>query len=165
MATRNLAIISLALDTGLRSSELCALKMQSLDLTDRCTFVLRKMQRWHAPLFSRVTEERIRQWLTVRVGIAKPGVGNVFIGVGGKNPGWGLTTVGIRCIMIKVAREAGVKHFSPHALRRTMATIMIRNGAPTHLVQAQGDWSNSSMLENYTRDINPEDIAPFFATS
>jgi integrase len=43
-------------------------------------------------------------------------------------------------------------------LRRTFATIAIRNGAPTRVVQAAGRWADVAMVEHYTAAIEAEDF-------
>ena len=44
------------------------------------------------------------------------------------------------------------------SLRRTFATIAIKAGAPTRVVQAAGRWGDVSMVERYTADITADDF-------
>jgi site-specific recombinase XerD len=163
-AVRDLALVSLAIDTGLRASELCEILMSGLDMMENRVCVEGKYGVWRDPVFSEATHERISNWLKVREIIVKPGEEHLFVGITGRTPGRGLTRVGLRLIMIRISRESGVKHFSPMALRRSMATLSIRNGAPTRIVQVQGGWAKLESVERYTQTIKPKDIAPFFAT-
>jgi integrase len=73
-----------------------------------------------------------------------------------------LTTGGLRPVMRGWAKSAGIGRLSPHDLRRTFATVAIRLGAPSRIVQVAGRWSRLEMVERYTRTIEAADMDPWF---
>lgn len=162
---RNLAIFLLALDTGLRASELTGAKIENLNLEERRLEVFGKGRKWRKVIFSPKTAEGLSTWLQTREKYLSPGVNTVFISLGGKKgiAGKPLTRSGINQIVKNVGKSVGIK-MSAHALRRSFATISIQNGAPTRLVQIQGGWANLSMVERYTRKLEAGDFDGFFAT-
>ena len=46
-------------------------------------------------------------------------------------------------------------------MRRTFATLAIKNGAPTRLVQIAGRWKNIREVERYTRALDAADLEPY----
>lgn len=160
MGTRNLAIFTLMLDTGLRSSEVCRLQLAKLDLEKRRLVVVVKGGNEEAGVFSRTTAANIARWLSVRAEYARPDEGAVFISFSQneKDMGRRLTSDGLRAIFHQIGKRVGLAGFSPHDLRRTFATIAIRSGAPTRVVQAAGRWGDISMVERYTADIEAQDF-------
>lgn len=158
LGVRDLSIITLMLDTGLRSSELCRLAVENVDLERRELSVVIKGGDWSRRIFGAYAGECLRSWLAVRSRHAMPDANQVYVSIGGTIPGRGLSRGGLRVIMASIARRAGVKRFSPHALRRTFATIAIQSGAPTRLVQIAGGWKDLEMVERYTQYLNPKDF-------
>ena len=56
--------------------------------------------------------------------------------------------------------KPGVK-FCLHDLRRTFATLSIRNGASIQAVKEAGGWASAEMVMHYTRSIRAEEVRPF----
>lgn len=160
MGTRNLAIFTLMLDTGLRSSEVCRLQLAKVDLVKRRLSVVVKGGNEEIGVFSRTTAANIARWLSVRGECAQPGEGALFLSLSytEKDRGTGLTPDGLRAMFRYLGERLGMEGFSPHDLRRTFATIAIKTGAPTRVVQAAGRWGDISMVERYTADIEAEDF-------
>ncbi len=157
LGTRDLALVTLMLDCGLRSSEVCRLKLKDLDLTKRRFKVIVKGGNEEVGTFSRSTAGNLARWLYVRTQEGAT-TETVFASLGGLKPGTKLTTGGLKVIFRKIGARAGLEAFSPHDLRRTFATIAIRNGAPTRIVQAAGRWGDVRMVEHYTQAITAEDF-------
>jgi site-specific recombinase XerD len=155
---RDLAICTLMLDTGLRSAEVCSLALAHVDLVERRLVVKIKGGAWSGAVFSEYTAACISQWLGERERAAMKGERALFVGIGGATPGRKLTTGGMGAIMRGWARAAGLAALSPHDLRRTFATLAIRAGAPSRVVQAAGRWKHIEMVERYTQAITPEDM-------
>ena len=165
---RNLAIVALMLETGLRSAEVCRLELKRLDLTNRCLSVIAKGGQWRSALYSGYTTACLESWLATRLEIAPPTVRTVFVGVGGLHPGQPLTTAGLRCIFRAMGKRAGLPGLSPHDLRRAMACEYISAGVPTRIVQVLGAWSDIRLVERYTRQLtihaqSVEDGSPVLA--
>ena len=155
---RDLAIVALALDTGLRCSELCRLQLSDVDLEHRVLQVIVKGGQWGTAVYSAETAQYIAQWLNFR----KPadGVGNLFVGFQHQRLGRPLTREGLQGMVKRWGLNIGIK-LSPHDLRRSFATLSTIFGAPSRVVQVGGRWSNIEMVERYTRDLNQDAITPY----
>lgn len=152
---RNLCIVGLALETGIRSSEICGLLLDHLDLRHQHFYSRAKGDTWREGVFSHYMAACLDTWITARKSIARPGVRQVFVGVSGIKPGTPLTPGGLRAIFRGIARNAGLPALSPHDLRRTMACMYTESGAPTCTVQLLGGWKTINMVVRYTRAMRP----------
>lgn len=158
---RDLSICTMALDTGLRAAEICSLETRRVDLQERSLWVRIKGGEWSKAVYSAYTASCGMSWLADRERLAHAGVATFYVGVGGLTPGERMTTGGLRALMRRWAVRAGLPALSPHDLRRTMATIAVRLGAPSRVVQAAGRWKSLEMVEHYTQSIEPEDMEPW----
>jgi site-specific recombinase XerD len=158
---RNLSMLGLMVETGLRISEICRLELDYLNLEEQHLDVLAKGQKWREGVFSCITMYYLDTWLNAREKYAVPGCPFVFVSVNGKTKGQGMTPSGLRALFRKYGTRAQIGKLSPHDLRRTMATLLIKNGAPTRLVQELGSWADIRMVERYTRNLKPEQIETF----
>jgi len=159
---RDAAWIILALETGLRASEICRLKVEDLDLEACRLFVYQKGQRPRHAVFPEELAELLREWLTLRKRYAANGTKEVFVSVGGPSPGKPLTRHGLKTILRKLSKKAGVDLISPHALRRAFACDAVRRNVSMRLIMAQGGWKTSTMVTRYTRAISAEDYRGHF---
>ena len=154
---RDAAIISLLVDSGLRSAELRRLKIDDLDLDRGQLRVKRKGGNVGVAFFGRATAKQLRQWLDVRG--THPQHDEVFLSVGGLTPGKPLTSRGLRMILKRIGDAAGVEGVSPHAFRRSFAILLVEAGAPTRLIQEMGGWSDLRQVERYTRALETQKLA------
>ena len=159
---RDLAICCLLLDTGLRSAEVCGAEVKYLDMEQRRVSVRVKGGKFGAGVFSDYTRSVLERWLADRERLAGPGCKTIFCGIGGNTPGQCMTTGGLRAEMRRWGKRAGLPALSPHDFRRTFATMAIRSGAPTRVVQVAGRWSNIRMVEHYTRSIEAVDMDGYY---
>jgi integrase len=158
-------LYQVAVNTGLRASEVCRLEVQHLDLANRKLTVRIKGGRWGDGFFSVPTRVRLRYWLYLRRRLASPGVETVFVSVGGERRGSSLTPDGLRAIFRQMAAALGMRHFSPHSLRRSMACICLENGASSRVVQLAGRWRSISMVETYSRALSGEVVDAYLPTA
>jgi integrase/recombinase XerD len=132
LALRDKAILITFYASGLRESELANLKLSDLDLESGFVKV------WNgkggkdgiAPLSPPAVETLKRYLSKLRPKLAKDSP-HVFLGRWGES----LTRQRIWQIVSAVAREAIGKHVSPHMLRHTVATALIKGGADLRDVQ------------------------------
>lgn len=152
---RDLALIGFMLATGLRAAEVCRLRLADIDLMNRAFSVLVKGGNVRNGIFDEAAAALLDSWLAVRPDVAGPDVDTVFVSLhrAQDKRGQKLTREGIKLLCKHIAARAGVRHFSPHALRRTFATLSVENGCPTRLVQEAGGWKSLVMVETYTRAI------------
>ncbi len=146
---REQAIISLLVDSGLRAAELCRLRVADVALEAGVLTVIGKGGDEELVPFGDTTVRRLQAWLDVRS--AAEGVETVFVSLGGLTPGQPLTTSGLRNILRRLGKKAGLDGVSPHAFRRAFACISTEAGAPSRVVQKIGRWSDIRMVERYTK--------------
>ena len=94
--THDLAIMSLMLDSGVSSSDLCRLKLRKMELVRRRFEGGTKGGKEEVGVFSRTTAANIGRWLSVREKYVQPGVEALFVSFGGTHPGMALTSAGLR---------------------------------------------------------------------
>ena len=162
---RNLPLVLLMLDTGLRAQEVSGLLLKHLEIPKRRLWVEGKGGKWREAVYSERTAVYLEDWLAIRAQITLPDNTTVFCGMGGLKPGSALTKDGLRSVFRAMGKRAGIAGLSPHVMRRTFATLAIRQGASTRLVQVAGGWANIEMVQRYTQDIRPADFDGFFATN
>lgn len=145
---RDLALCALALDTGLRASELCRLQLAYLDL-DHCTLqVIVKGGQWAAAVISPQTAAHVQHWLHFRKTVNGPG--SVFQHI---HTGEQLTPEGLRKIVKGWGENIGIK-LTTHDLRRSLACLATEvMGAPERILMEGGRWHNSEMIKIYTRTL------------
>lgn len=148
---RDLAIVCMLTDPGLRAGELCRLRLADLSLAQREAVITVKGGRQEMAYFGHYTTACLTTWLADRDEIAGPGVDTVFVSIGGTTPGQPLTTRGLRIVVKRLGERAGVRGVCPHAFRRAFATLATEAGAPSRLVQGMGRWSDIKMVEVYSR--------------
>lgn len=152
---RDLALAALALDTGLRVSELCRLQVVDINLEERTLQVIVKGGQWGRAVFSPQTAQYLAEWLVVRR--PAPGVGSLFISFHHQSQGKGLTREGMQGLCKRWGRRIGIS-LSPHDFRRSFATLATIYGAPSRVVQVAGRWSGIELVERYTRDLSASEI-------
>ena len=114
---RDEAVLRLFIDTGMRLSELSHLTLNGVDLDARVAYVIGKGRRPRACPFGAKTAGLLEQDLRLRA--RQPGAGNshaLWIGTRG-----GLTTAGIRALVERRARQAGIGHVHAHLFRHLAA--------------------------------------------
>lgn len=159
--SRDLAIAALALDTGLRCSELCHLSLDDVNLIERHLSVIVKGGQWKAAVFSEQTAMYISAWLNYR----KPkNTTALFVSFHHEHVGRQLTREGLQGIVKRWGSGLGIK-LSPHDFRRSFATLSTIFGAPSRVVQVAGRWSSLDMVEHYTASICAEEIRPYLPVS
>jgi len=159
IGARDLAILAVAIDTGLRRSELARIDLNDVDLENLRLQVVVKGGQWGVGVFSQQTAFYIESWLNFR----KPatGVNTLFVNLlQNKYNGQPLTGHGIKMIFRKWSRRVGFV-FSPHDARRTFATITTLLGAPSKTLMVAGRWSNLEMVDRYTKNITEDAIRKF----
>jgi site-specific recombinase XerD len=132
---RNHAVIAFMLDTGVRLGEVAALKLDDIHLEDGLAKVWGKGSRERMVFFSPITADAIKLWLNVR----------------GREPGqlfW-LNPAGIRMMIDRIQKEAGLEVFHAHQIRHTALTIMLRNDMDSHKVKRIAGHSSILVTERY----------------
>ncbi|HEX8238066.1 MAG TPA: tyrosine-type recombinase/integrase [Abditibacteriaceae bacterium] len=122
---RDVAIITLLYDTGIRASELINLKVGDIDLKNGRFMVQGKGNKLRPVFFQEETAEAL---LLYRNKARRRDDQPLFVAEGGKGKGKALTRSGLLQLVQRLGAQAGFS-VTVHQLRRTFATHILRNGA------------------------------------
>lgn len=159
IGARDLALAALAIDTGLRESELARIQLADVDLEHRTLQVIVKGGQWGVAVYSPETVAILDRWLVYR----KPadGVGSLFVSMRlDKTKGRQLTRHGIKSIFKKWGVRLGWK-LSPHDARRTFGNITTQYGSPASITMAAGRWESEESFRRYQQEITALMITPY----
>lgn len=127
---RDLALVLLMIDTGIRLSELAALRVADIDLIEGRCRVMGKGNRERVVPIGRRTRKALRASMPER----RPGSTHapLFAGLRGSS----LSARGIHQLVRRLARRAGIEtRCSPHVLRHTFARAFLTNGGDVFSLQ------------------------------
>lgn len=144
---RNLALLDLMFATGMRVGEVSALDTSDFITSELCFRVKGKGGRHRlAYVVDDHTVSIQRQHLDARARILTTST-SLFLNASGHR----LSTQGIANIIAKFRKEAGVsRHVTPHMLRHTVATLLLRNGVDIRVVQEFLGHASISTTQRYT---------------
>lgn len=140
---RDLAIVLILLDTGLRASELCNLNIASVELTARRAYVTGKGDKGRTVVFSTRTARAIMNCLRHNHG-REPAT----LLQGTRGP---ITRSGLRQITVAIGNAAGVRHAHPHRFRHTFAVSFLRSGGNVFTLQALLGHTHLQMTQRYVQ--------------
>jgi site-specific recombinase XerD len=148
---RNKAILELLFSTGLRVSELASLTIEKINLK-RDEFTVRGKGGKTRVVF--LTDEA-KSWLKKYLDLRGDTLPFLFVShdraLRTRENSVPLTPRSIQRIVEQYAREAGItKKITPHVLRHTYATTLLRNGADIRSVQAMLGHSSITTTQIYT---------------
>lgn len=146
-ALRNLALVDLLFATGMRVGEVSALNLVDFAVTESCFRVKGKGGRDRlAFLVDEQTLRIQREHVDVRSNIASASPA-LFVNASGER----LSTQGIANIISQFRKDAGIeRHITPHMLRHTVATLLLRNGVDIRLVQEFLGHASIATTQRYT---------------
>lgn len=141
---RDYAIISLLAYSGLRVSELCALHVEDVDLSERVVYVHSgKGDKDRIVVISEKAAEAIEVYLMDR----EDELEYLFSSQKSEK----ITRVQVFRIVKKYAKMAGIKkNVTPHVLRHTLATTMLRRGVDIRYIQQFLGHSSVATTQIYT---------------
>lgn len=138
---RDLSIILMLLDTGLRASELCSLQLADAD-DDRVVVTNGKGRKARVIFLSPLTVRALKRYLCTRT--------DSDACLFRSQRGGSLDKNSLRLMLNRVAKRAGVESsHNPHAWRHTMATAYVRAGGDSHSLQRVMGHSTTAMAEAY----------------
>jgi len=146
-AVRNLALVDLLFATGLRVGEVSALNLIDFAVSDSCFRVKGKGGRDRLAFVVDEQTLRIqREHLDLRSIIASDSPA-LFVNASGQR----LSTQGIANIISQFRKDAGIeRHITPHMLRHTVATLLLRNGVDIRVVQEFLGHASIATTQRYT---------------
>ena len=146
---RNRAIIEVLFSCGLRVSELVNLKLSDLYLEEKFVRVIGKGNKERLVPISDKAIHELELWFSDRchLEIKKGEEDYVFLNRRGSH----LTRVMILIMIKRQAEEAGIKKvISPHTLRHSFATALLKGGADLRVIQALLGHEDIGTTEIYT---------------
>lgn len=146
---RNRAIIEVLFSCGLRVSELVTLKLSDLYLEEKFVRVIGKGNKERLVPISDKAIHELELWFSDRchLDIKKGEEDYVFLNRRGSH----LTRVMILIMIKRQAEEAGIKKvISPHTLRHSFATALLKGGADLRVIQAMLGHEDIGTTEIYT---------------
>lgn len=152
-ALRNKAILSALFSTGMRVSEICALNRDGIDINRGELSIRGKGGKIRLVFLSSQAKDDIRNYLSKRPDVDEA----LFIRIPksktfSKDSNLRLTPRSIQRIVKKCSIKAGIvgKKVSPHTIRHSHATDLLRNGADIRSVQALLGHSSVTTTQIYT---------------
>ncbi len=146
---RDRAMLEMAYSTGMRVSEVCDLRFESLDRESRLVRIRGKGGRERIVPIGREAERSLERYLAeARPELVRdPQVPWIFLNYRGGR----LSRVGFWKILKKYAAEAGLPtEVTPHTLRHSFATHLVEGGADLRVVQELLGHSSIATTQIYT---------------
>ncbi len=143
-ARRDMAIIRLLLDSGLRRNELAGLTVGDLDLDNQVATVMGKGRRLRTVPFGSKCARDLDRYLRARASHSDAARPELWLGRRGP-----MTPSGIYQVVRDRAHQAGLGNKYTHLLRHTWAHLwMASGGSETDLMRLAG-WQSRAMLSRY----------------
>lgn len=158
---RDKAILEVLFSTGLRVSELVGLNRDQINLGRHEFGVIGKGRRARVVFLSETAVRWLDEYLKKRDDAARP----LFIRYSGKKPVEGeksgeslrLTARSVQRLVEKYAKKARLPiKITPHGLRHSFATDLLRGGADLRAIQEMLGHKNVSTTQIYTHLTNPQ---------
>lgn len=154
---RDRAILALLFSTGLRVSELCALTRDQVNI-ERGEFAVKgKGDKVRMVFLSKEAQDDLHRYLKARQDVLPalfipiPKTKNPLATIAKINTSKKLTPRSVQRIIKFYAAKAGItKKITPHIMRHSFATDLLRNGADIRSVQALLGHSNITTTQIYT---------------
>jgi integrase/recombinase XerD len=146
-ALRNLALVDLLFATGIRVGEASALNIEDFELTDSVFRVQGKGGRDRlAFVVDKKTVTIQLEHLEARSKVVTNSRA-LFLNASGER----LSTQGMANIIAQFRRDAGIeRNVTPHMLRHTVATLLLRNGVDIRVVQEFLGHASIATTQRYT---------------
>lgn len=145
-AARDRAIILLLLDTGVRASELCGVKIKDADVRNQRVYVWGKGSKERMLPLSAATTKAIWRYLQgerSQARISEP----LFVQQG--EGGQAMNRTALRQLLLRIGERAGVLDCHPHRFRHTFAITCLRNGMSAYALQMALGHATMEMVRVY----------------
>jgi site-specific recombinase XerD len=155
---RDLALVLVFVDGGLRLAEAAGLKVDSIDLRDRTISVVGKGSNRSGPR-RRIVPLGLHSMRALdaylRARRRHPRAEEPALWLGDRNRG-PLTLSAVKAILVRRAKQAGLGAIHPHALRHSWASHFRQAGGEEGDLMVMGGWRSRAMLDRYGRAASVE---------
>jgi site-specific recombinase XerD len=142
---RDMAILSLLIDTGMRRAECANLKVEDIDLDQNVAIVLGKGRRHRTCPFGKKTARDLGRYIErARPKHRDADLPNLWLGHNGP-----MTESGIYQTVEKRAKQAGIEGAYTHLFRHTFAHQWRLSGGSTDDLMRLAGWRSPTMLARY----------------
>jgi site-specific recombinase XerD len=148
---RDTALIRLLYDTGMRRGEAAGLRLIDVDDDQEVAWVVGKGARPRACPFGAKTGQALDRYLRVRARHPLAGLEQLWISNRGP-----LTAEGIRQMLIRRAKAAGIGHVHPHQFRHSFAHQWRASGGGDDDLMRLTGWKSREMLGRYGASVADE---------
>jgi len=151
-ASRDQAIVLTLLDTGLRATEICSLKIGDVDLKTGKVTVKHgvgggaKGGKGRTVYLGKVTRKAVWRYLTSRED-GDDSDAPLFINVANRP----FTKTSLRFLIKRLGARAGIKNAYPHKFRHTFAITYLRSGGDIFTLQLLMGHSSLDMVRHYAK--------------
>jgi len=145
-AKRDLALLELLYDCGLRSAEAVGLRLEDLRRDRGLLIVHGKGNKTRLVPYLPATLAAIDQWLAVRPSNQGEESATLLTSINGR----ALSTADVRRIVARAGQRAGIA-VHPHGLRHACATHLMEEGADIRMIQEFLGHASISTTQIYTR--------------
>ncbi len=144
--SRNIAILALFLDSGLRLAELVGLKIRDVFLEEQYVKVMGKGSKERMVAFGSSARNALLNYLVhFRGEPAHPGIEEFFLNI----DGYGMSGGAVRSMLKRVGVAAGVLRLHAHLCRHTYATNFLINGGNVLLLKQNLGHTTLAMVDRY----------------
>jgi site-specific recombinase XerD len=141
---RDMALLRLMMDTGMRMDECARLQLADVDLEQNVAVVLGKGRRPRGCAFGRKTSMALDRYIRARMEHRHGDRPEFWIGT--KGP---MSWVGLYKVIQRRAEEAGVEGVHPHRFRHTFAHRWLAEGGQEGDLMRLAGWRSRAMLNRY----------------
>jgi integrase/recombinase XerC/integrase/recombinase XerD len=144
--SRNLAILALLLDAGLRLAELVSLKIQDVHLEEQYVKVIGKGSKERMVAFGNTTRNALLNYLVhFRGEPAHPGIDEFFLTI----DGYAMSNEGVKSQLRRIGAATGVPRLHAHLCRHTYATNFLINGGNVLILKQNLGHTTLAMVDRY----------------
>lgn len=141
---RDLAIMRLFMDTGMRAGELAGMELGDIDIHESVAVVMGKGRRSRTVPFGSKTANALRRYLRSRVTHREAKTPALWLGR--KGP---MTASGIAQMIDRRCKDAGLPHIHPHQFRHTFAHLWLAEGGQEYDLMRLAGWRSREMVGRY----------------
>lgn len=145
---RDYALIRFALATGARRGGLQGMKVGDLELGERAAVLTEKGDKTRTVYFDHETRDAIMRWLRVRP--------QTTDALWAKDDGEPLTLAGLRQVLLRLCRKAGLRTISLHMLRHTFCYFSLKRKVPIPHIQSQMGHRDPKTTLGYANQVDAD---------